>query len=163
MELHQYTLYFNSDSGIICTLLVDVEKLNYPVFTCPVRNLTTRITVDGVEMNNIESSDLATYIWEGLCPVDEDDDNSALDPSKNCDKTEKRFPFYECKNNCPGGLFNTTYTLQLFSFIYIGIYIFHIFNFSKLSNCCYRSSIDLWWCSCRNICYSKCPWSWSCW
>ena len=106
--------------GIICTLLVDVEKLNYPVFTCPVRNLTTRITVDGVEMNNIESSDLATYIWEGLCPVDEDDDNSALDPSKNCNETEKRFPFYECKNNCPGGLFNI---LQLFSCIYIHRYI----------------------------------------
>ena len=82
---------------------LDVEKLNYPVFTCLVRNLTTKVNVNGRNVNKIDSDSLATYIWEGLCPVDPSDHNSELDPGiTNCGK-KRRFPLYECKNNCPGG------------------------------------------------------------
>ena len=78
-------------------------------------------------INSFNSSDITTLLYNGLCPEDEDDPDSTLDPNKtDCfgiyedgfPFDRRRYPLYQCKNNCPGGeniLYSKTHFLKNFS------------------------------------------------
>jgi hypothetical protein len=77
-------------------VLFDESGFVYPVFRCPTRNVTT--TIDGI--SNYPSIGLT----EGLCPMDNTNASSPLDPNKtDCFDFQRRGIFKQCKNNCPGG------------------------------------------------------------
>ena len=89
------------------------------------RNVTTKFP--GTNINSFTTEDLYAQLRNGLCPLDEDNDDSILDPTiNNC--TERRFPFYQCKNNCPGGKLRKLFHPVLSSY------------FSQLPHCCNRYS-----------------------
>ena len=73
-----------------CILLVEDCYL-FSVFSCPVRDTSEKI--DGINSFNTNDE---------LCFSETVYDT--LDPTvTNCQDSDKRLPFYECKNNCPGG------------------------------------------------------------
>ena len=80
-------------------VLYDEDGFVYPVFRCPIRNITTK--VNGV--NSYPSLKLN----EGLCPNDSEDATSDLNPDIDCNDFARRAPFSQCKNNCPGGKINS--------------------------------------------------------
>ena len=73
----------------------------YPIFRCPVRNITTKI--DGINSfeEDVETSD-------GYCPNLDLTNSTAgliiLDPSwEPCSPFRRVNPFSVCQNDCPGG------------------------------------------------------------
>ena len=77
-------------------VLFEEDGFVYPVYRCPTRSVTTKI-------NGTNS-----YAWlqagDGLCPSDPTDPTSPLDPADNtCSPFQRRDPFSQCKNDCPGG------------------------------------------------------------
>ena len=85
----------------------DVGGLNYPVFACPVRNVTSK--QPGTNINSFRtsnSSGILSLFQIGFCE-DSSNLNSGdlyppLDPESSCG-TNSKLPFAQCKNNCPGG------------------------------------------------------------
>ena len=112
---------------------LDIDNLNYPTFTCPIRNITRKYP--GTNINSFTSDFIAnltnpllglglddTFLSEtdidapagadegffnGLC---EDPDSQQpgealppLNPDLPCQKSQSRSAFSLCKNNCPGG------------------------------------------------------------
>ena len=77
-------------------VLYDEAGFVYPIFRCPTRNITSKI-------KGINSYPVIAFT-EGLCPTDGTDVTSDLDPNKDCEPFERRAPFSQCKNNCPGGI-----------------------------------------------------------
>jgi len=76
-------------------ILLDEEGFLYPIFRCPIRDITTKI--DGI--NSFEFTGLV----QGICLSNFSDKLGPLDPMKDCEsRSERRFPFSQCKNNCPG-------------------------------------------------------------
>ena len=55
------------------------------------------------KINGINSFEF-TGLADGLCLSDVSNKLSPLVPTKNCRQNERRFPFSQCKNNCPGGV-----------------------------------------------------------
>ena len=99
------------------------------------RNVKTKFA--GTNINSFSSSDIITLLRDGLCPEDEDDPESTLDPNKkDCfgidedgfSFDKRRYPLYQCKNNCPGG--ENIFHLKTH-------FLFN--NFSEFSYCCYWS------------------------
>ena len=85
-------------------LQYDVGGLNFPVFTCPSYNITTKMPHEGMMINSFQSEDLNALLLDGMCPVDSSDPDSDLDPTNTtCENYDRKLPFYQCKNNCPGG------------------------------------------------------------
>ena len=72
----------------------------YPVFRCPTRDVTTKI--DGINSFTFNPSDN----FLGFCLTEPESEISTIDPDRNCTDPERRLPFSQCKNNCPGGEFN---------------------------------------------------------
>jgi len=90
----KFPFYYNGKKYDECILL-DEEDFVYPIFRCPIRDITTKI--DGI--NSFEFSSLV----EGICLSDYENELSELDPTKECVNIfQKRSPFSQCKNNCPG-------------------------------------------------------------
>ena len=93
-------------------MLFDEEDFVYPVFRCPVRNITTKYP--GTEINHFED---ALETLDGYCynftlaaetcdPELEDGGPGCqrlLDPTTDCPAFLKIPPFSTCKNDCPGG------------------------------------------------------------
>ena len=96
-----------------------IGSLSVPVFTCPSYNITTKF--EDTDINSFSSEDLSALLVSGMCPVDPYDENSPVDPQLSC--SEKRLPFNQCKNNCPGGIFRSAfaspYFLKTFHFLYV--------------------------------------------
>ena len=85
--------------------------LNYPVFTCPVRNITTKHP--GTNINCYITTNLTSLldIFNGYFPdpdiVNQGDLLPPLNPElTNCALHQIRKPFSQCKNNCPGGKYH---------------------------------------------------------
>jgi len=76
-------------------ILLDEDDYLYPVFRCPIRDITTKIN----GTNSFEFNSLT----EGMCLSNQTGDEfSSLDPTiEECRR--RRLPFSQCKNNCPGG------------------------------------------------------------
>ena len=59
---------------------------------------------EGMMINSFQSEDLNALLLDGMCPVDSSDPDSDLDPTNTtCENYDRKLPFYQCKNNCPGG------------------------------------------------------------
>jgi len=89
----KFPFYYKGKKFNECILLSDdllsddEDEYLYSVFSCPVRDTTEKI--DGI--NSFSKND-------ELCL-----NAGMLDPSvQTCTPQEKRYPFYECNNNCPG-------------------------------------------------------------
>ena len=74
------------------------------------RNISSKYP--GTEISSFRSEDLNDYLLNGLCAEDETDSDSVLSTTKqDCfgmnevgfPFDNRRYPFYQCKNNCPGG------------------------------------------------------------
>ena len=75
-------------------ILFNEEDFLYPIFRCPIRNITTKI--NGINSFNFSFGD-------SYCLSDEENVLSTLDPDMSCGFLQKRAPFSQCKNNCQGG------------------------------------------------------------
>ena len=88
-------------------LQYEVGGLNFPVFTCPSYNITTKFEDTGI--NSFNSEDFSELLVSGMCAVNPSDENSPVDPNLTCspfvESGQRRLPFYQCKNNCPGGMY----------------------------------------------------------
>jgi len=96
----KFPFYYNGVKYDECILYNEGDFL-YPVFRCPIRDITTKI--DG--FNSFTSSSLT----EGHCIAKNNDENNpqnpedfVLDPNIDCIPSKRRLPFSQCKNNCPG-------------------------------------------------------------
>merc|ERR1711915_1042018 len=87
-----FPFYFKGKKYDECILYEELDFV-YPLFVCPVQEVTTK--TDGInDYSDVSYSD-------GLCPGDQSD--QILDPNnKNCTWREAIPVFYKCKNNCPG-------------------------------------------------------------
>lgn len=94
-------------------IVFEEEGFTFPVYRCPIRNLTAQIA--GINNYNslIDVNDRGTsrecpnigcqfFIMSEYCPVDVTDPRSRLDPNASCADDRKRNPFGTCKNNCKG-------------------------------------------------------------
>jgi len=89
-----FPFIYNNQKYEECVLF-DESGFVYPVFRCPTRESTVKI--DGI------SSYPTIALTEGLCPTDQTNANSPLDPNdETCGPLARRSPFQQCKNNCPG-------------------------------------------------------------
>ena len=91
-----------------CTLFEE-EDFVYPVFRCPVRNITTKFP--GTDINHFEESleltagyciDFEAAVASGCDPTS-DCDFRLLNPALECSQTFRVPQFSSCKNDCPGG------------------------------------------------------------
>ena len=101
------------------------ENFLYPVFRCPVRNITTKFP--GTDINHFEEQleltagycidlDAAaaagcdpTSIFSGDCHF------RLLNPALECDPTFKVQPFSTCNNECPGGNVHIHYGWSMYT------------------------------------------------
>ena len=105
---------------------LDLLGLNYPVFTCPIWNITTKYP--GTDINSYTIGDLTSLLEQGntvdgYCPdfnqMKPDDLYAPLNPNEEeCPSfTNLRTkPFSQCKNNCRGGDEKLSFKLFRFSF-----------------------------------------------
>jgi len=92
-----------------CTLFEE-ENFVYPVFRCPVRNITTKFP--GTDINHFEEDlgltagyciDVKAAVASGCDEFLLDDcDFRLLNPALNCTSVFEVPPFSSCKNDCPG-------------------------------------------------------------
>ena len=117
----KFPFYYNGVEYNEC-ILYEEEDFVYPVFRCPIRDVTTKI--DGI--NSFTTSSLV----EGHCIADdvEYDDynpqnpaNFLLDPNIECLSYNKRLPFSQCKNNCRGGIVfsNNPQWITIYIYLYV--------------------------------------------
>ena len=89
--------------------------LNFPTFVCPTRNITTKI--DG--FSSFSSEDLTIILVGGFCQDFDAQGNDELPPLNpdinDCGPAQRRVPFSQCKNNCPGGENITKYLAVMLS------------------------------------------------
>ena len=109
-----FPFYFKGRGPYHQCMLFEEESFVYPVFRCPVRNITTKFP--GTDINHFEESleltkgycfDIATAQATCDFTIDEDggpDCQRQLDPSvTDCRPDLLLPPFSTCKNDCPGG------------------------------------------------------------
>jgi len=98
----KFPFYYDGVEYDECILYKE-DDFVYPVFRCPTLNITTKI--NGI--NSFNSSSLVG----GICIADNEDydyENPQdpakflLDPDIECFSYNRRLPFSQCKNNCPG-------------------------------------------------------------
>jgi hypothetical protein len=105
-----FPFYYNNKLYNECIVITIFNWIHLP--RCPVRNITTKINginsysddnaVFGIIYLNTDNED-GNY-GVGYCPTDVTDRTSPLDPNiQNCTNSQRRFPLYQCNNNCPGG------------------------------------------------------------
>ena len=87
-------------------ILFEEENFVYPVFRCPVRNITTKFP--GTEINHFEESlELTDGYCIANCEPEQEDCDQLLDPERDdCNPLFRVKPFSTCKNDCPGGEYN---------------------------------------------------------
>ena len=95
-----------------CTLFEE-ENFVYPVFRCPVRNITTKFP--GTDINHFEADLETVGLTGGYCidrdaqdavcgfPPTQDCQFRLLNPDLECHGFFRVQPFSTCKNDCPGG------------------------------------------------------------
>ena len=110
----------------IYKLSSEIDGLNYPVFTCPVWNITTKYP--GTSFNSYTTTNLTSLldINGGLCPDESMQNPGDLLPPLNPDISNCSVPikpFAQCKNNCPGGVV-----------LFLSIFINFQFPFSQFSS-----------------------------
>ena len=91
----KFPFYYNGRSYNECILLNE-DGFVYPVFRCPIRDIKTKI-------NGVNSFNFSSLVDGGFCLSDPEDEQSELDPFAECRRFQRRLPFSQCKNNCPGG------------------------------------------------------------
>ena len=105
-----FPFYYNGVRYDKCIVITIFNWIHLP--RCPVRNITTKINgissytdnsaVFGIVFLN-KDSDNGSY-GVGYCPTDVNDRMSPLDPNdQSCMNSQRRFPLYQCNNNCEGG------------------------------------------------------------
>ena len=105
-----FPFYYRGKLYNECTLFEE-ENFVYPVFRCPVRNITTKFP--GTDINHFEETleitsgyciDVNASIAAG-CDVTtlKDCEFRLLNPALECDEFLKAQPFSSCKSDCPGG------------------------------------------------------------
>ena len=105
-----FPFYYNGKGPFNECTLFEEENFVYPVFRCPVRNITTKFP--GTDVNHFEEvlGLTAGYCLDreaadaAGCDVNPDCDFRLLNPEiQDCDPTFRVQPFSTCKNDCPGG------------------------------------------------------------
>ena len=110
-----FPFYFRGKLYKDCVLFEE-ENFFYPVFRCPVRNITTKISYtdpDTGEVMQVNDFGDTIGLTQGLCVRQPTDEEAAqgqlvtLNPAdENCFSFLRAPPFSTCKNDCPGGNFN---------------------------------------------------------
>merc|ERR1712032_1191451 len=105
-----FPFYYRNKGPYNECLLFEEENFVYPVFRCPVRNITTKLP--GTNINHFEEDldltagyciDLEAAIAAGCDPLFLDDcEFRLINPDKECSPFCKVQPFSTCKNDCPG-------------------------------------------------------------
>ena len=91
-----FPFYYKNKFYNECVLFEEANFV-YPVFRCPVYNITTKR--DGI--NDFGLADLAEELLTGGYCVGK---NGEMDPERECSPLFKAPPFATCKNDCPGGI-----------------------------------------------------------
>ena len=87
----------------------------FPVFSCPKRNVTTKI--NGI--NSFTSENVLSLVLTLICQDESagmpGDREPPLNPNiTRCDLSKSRFALLECKNNCKGGKYKLELSLTIF-------------------------------------------------
>lgn len=94
-----FPFYLNGKKFETC-FFFDEENFVFPVFRCPIRNITRKIA----GINSYISED---FLNGDLCPdaasSEPGDLEAPLNPVIMCGSFSRRRPFAQCKNNCIGG------------------------------------------------------------
>ena len=97
-----FPFYFDGKKYESCVLF-NQKDFVYPTFRCPIRNITSKI--EGI--NSFKSDDLDNILTGGLCQDPDAQGSDELPPIStnitDCSSTQRRVPFSQCKNDCPGG------------------------------------------------------------
>ena len=96
-----FPYYFDGQLMEEC-IQFDQEGLFLPLFRCPIRGMTTKLN----GLNSYSSDDLQNILTGGYCQSDQIGENNLplLNPDDDsCSSAQRRVPFSQCKNNCPGG------------------------------------------------------------
>merc|ERR1712126_56566 len=96
-----FPFYYDGNKYESCVLF-NQDDFVYPTFRCPIRNITTK--VDGI--NSFSSDDLDSILTGGLCQDLDAQNSGDLPPLSvnitDCSPGQRRVPFSQCKNDCPG-------------------------------------------------------------
>jgi len=96
-----FPFYYNGRKYNECILFNELDFV-YPVFSCPIRQMTTKI--NGIISFNFTPSEVTAgfCIKEDIVPGTPEED-LVLDPNYDgCSSFNRRPPMSQCKNNCPG-------------------------------------------------------------
>ena len=97
-----FPFYYDGKKYESCVLFNQMNFV-YPTFRCPIRNITSKI--EGI--NSFKSDDLDNILTGGLCQDPDAQGSDELPPIStnitDCSSTQRRVPFSQCKNDCPGG------------------------------------------------------------
>ena len=102
-----FPFYYDDQLYESCVLF-DQNDFVLPIFRCPIRD--TKRKYPGTNINWFQSDDLENILTGGYCQSNSTGANDflALDPDdKSCSSAQRRVPFSQCKNDCPGGKFRT--------------------------------------------------------
>ena len=92
-ELSCLFLFYLNGQKLETCFFFDEENFVFPVFRCPIRNITTKI-------NGINSYTSQDFLDGDIC---RDADTMELNPNRECSPFERFRAFGQCKNNCRGG------------------------------------------------------------